>query len=148
MSAPRFNGPLAAAAARTWNGILRHGRPDPWPAEVDAAVRDPAAVPLCVNCLQPQAGHHWFCPHCGGPTGEYVATMPYLYIFQQGEFFRRGVMGPPERRVGVLVFQALYAAANYSFFAPVYWFWMVRRAQGRPICVERRPVVRFEEAAE
>lgn len=147
MSESQFKGPLAVAAERTWKGILRHGKPDPWPAEIDAAVRDPAAVPLCVNCLHPQDGHWWFCSNCGSPTGEFVATMPYLYIFQQGEFFRRGVMGAPERRKDVLFFQALYAAANYSFFVPLYWFWMVRRAQGRPICEERRREMQFEESA-
>ena len=145
MSTPQFNGPLANVMRSLQRGILRFGKPDPWSAEIDTAVRKPDAVPLCVNCLHPQEGHFWFCPHCGCPTGPYVATMPYLNIFLDGEIFRRGVMGPPEKRKSVLFFQAFYAAANYSFFVPIYWFWMIRRAQGRPICEEKRRELRFED---
>jgi hypothetical protein len=141
---PQFDGPLARAARRVWAGVLRHGKPAPWSPELEAAVRDPAAVPLCVNCLFPQEQHARFCPHCGFPGGHYVATMPFLTVFLDGELFRRGVMGPPEKRPVVLVFQALYAAMNYSVFVPIYWFWMVRRALGHPICAERRPELRFE----
>ena len=32
------------------------------------------AIPACLNCLYPQKGHHWICPHCGFPAGEYVTT--------------------------------------------------------------------------
>ncbi len=134
MAEPLYDGPLARLVRRM--GAVR--QPDPWPAEFDAAVRDPAAVPLCLNCLCPQKRHVWFCPVCGFPTGDYVATMPYLTAFLDGECFRKGVMGPPERRTGVLVFPVVYSTASYGIFAPLYWFWMVRRAQGKPICHERR----------
>lgn len=50
------------------------------------------------------------------------------------------VMGPPERRLGVLAFLVLSSTTQYSIFAPVYWYWMIRRARGRPICQAfRRP---------
>ena len=57
--------------------------------------------------------------------------------FLNGELFRRCVMGAPENRKGVLVFLVVCSTASYTFFAPLYWFWMVRRAQGKPICHER-----------
>lgn len=122
-----------------WILELARNRPaDPWPAGVDQAVRQRGAVPVCTDCLSPQVGHRWFCPHCGFPTGEYVTTMPYLYIFAQGELLRRGVTGPPDRgRCRPIAF-ALAALTQFSLFAPVYWFWMVRKARGKPICQVRR----------
>ena len=69
--------------------------------------------------------------------------MPYLQIFVLAEVLRRGVTGSPERRIGVQVFLALLSITQYAVFAPVYWFWMFRRAQGRPICHE--PVFPVEE---
>jgi hypothetical protein len=142
MNDPYFNGPLA----RLFRAMFSGGRrPDPWPSEIDAAVRSPVAVPLCVNCLYPQEGHRWFCPHCGFPSGDYIAAMPYLQVFVAGEALRKGVMGPPERRVGVRVFLVVLSIAEYAVFAPVYWYWMIRRAQGKPICEERREAIMFEE---
>jgi hypothetical protein len=64
--------------------------------------------------------------------------MPYLQIFPVAEVLRRGVMGPPERRTGVQVFLIILSLTQYAMFAPVYWFWMARRASGRPICYEQR----------
>ncbi|HVU36491.1 MAG TPA: hypothetical protein VHE61_23835 [Opitutaceae bacterium] len=47
-------------------------------------------------------------------------------------------MGPPERRKGVPLFLIIYSTYQYALFAPLYWYWMLRRAQGKPICAERR----------
>jgi hypothetical protein len=125
----RFNGPLA----RIFRGASSTYA-DPWPAELDMAVREPNAVPLCVSCLTPQAPHQWFCPRCGFPTNDFVPLMPYLQIYVVAEVLRRGVTGPPERRLGTQVFLVIFSLKQYAFFAPLYWFWMLRRAQGRPIC--------------
>ena len=139
----RYEGPLARLIRDLWS----HVPPDPWPQEIDAAVRLPEAVPLCIDCLYPQEAHRWFCPHCGEPTGDQVALMPYLQVFVMGELFRNGVMGPPERRKGVVFFLFVYSAAQYGLFAPLYWFWMLRKAQGEPICHElRRDLPLAEEA--
>ena len=70
--------------------------------------------------------------------------MPYLEIFVVAEVLRRGVSGAPERRVGVQVFLVLLAAVKYVAFAPVYWFRMLRRTRGRPICAA--PVLTSDEA--
>jgi hypothetical protein len=118
--------------------IASHARADPWPPEADIAARARDAVPLCVNCLCPQEGHPWFCPHCGFPAGEYVTTMPYLQVFALGELFRRGVIGPPEKGFVQKVFFVLSSAGEYFLFAPLYWFWMARKASGKPICQAKR----------
>ncbi|HRJ47734.1 MAG TPA: hypothetical protein PKY38_10275 [Opitutaceae bacterium] len=64
--------------------------------------------------------------------------MPYLQVFVAAEVLRKGVIGAPERKVGVNAFLAIYSIAQYSIFAPFYWFWMIRRASGKPICEEQR----------
>jgi len=119
--------------------------PDPWPQEVDLAVRAKDAVPVCINCLYPQQGQRWFCPHCGCTTGEYVTMMHYLWVFPQGEVFRRGVIGPPEKNFALTLGYVLYSVTQYSIFAPIYWFWMVRKACGKPICQAQRKDLQFEE---
>ncbi len=115
-TAPRYNGPLAR--------LLRaeHVMVDPWPADLDAEVRKPEAVPLCINCLCPQWPHPHFCPHCAFPTGDRVAVMHFLSVFVLGELLRQGVSGPPERRRGVLAFLIALGAVQYTFPAPVYWY--------------------------
>jgi hypothetical protein len=120
---------------------------DPWPAEIDLAVRNAHSVPLCTNCLYPQTGSPWFCPHCAFPTGHFVPLMPYLQLFVMGEVFRRGVIGPPEKGFGRKAFLVVLSSGQYSLFAPLYWFWMWRRACGKPICAERRVELTAEDTA-
>lgn len=141
-------GACAAATVllvRLWQQIAVKPQRDPWPDEADQAVRAPGAIPICVNCLHPLEGHRWLCPHCAFPSGEYLTVMPYLHIFAIGEFLRRGVTGPPDRSVPRFIGFAVFAAVQYSIFAPAYWFWMVRKACGRPIVEARRSELKFEE---
>lgn len=143
MSDRHFRGPLTDLLF----GPPHETTPDPWPSEVDEAVRRRDAVPLCVNCLSPH-GHHWFCPHCGFPGGEYVTVMPYLHVFATGEALRRGVLGPPENNLPQTAMLVLFSAANYGPFAPLYWFWMSRKAAGRPICEIHRRELPSEPASD
>jgi hypothetical protein len=136
---------LAIYLFRKIREIASKTSPDPWPQEVDLAVKARDAVPMCINCLYPQEGHRWFCPHCAFPTGEYVTIMPYLQIFAVGEVFRRGVIGPPETGFARKAFFVIYSASEYVVFAPIYWFWMARKARGKPICRARRDDLKFEE---
>jgi hypothetical protein len=117
---------------------------NPWPADVEAAVNDPDAVPLCFNCLAPQDPPRWFCRHCGHPTGENVAVMHFLYIFLIGEMYRRGVNGPPEKSAWMSAFLAFASISFYGLFAPVYWFWLLRKAVGRPIGYRKPPDLAME----
>ena len=142
-----FDGPLARLVRRWFRQWFPKAPSDPWPKDVDEDARSREAVPLCIDCLHPQTGHGWFCPHCGHATGEFVTLMPYLQIFATGEVFRKGVMGPPEKRKRVLVFLFLYSLGEYSVFAPLYWFWMICRATGQPICNEQRKDLAWEEQA-
>jgi hypothetical protein len=144
MDTSRYQGPLARALRRWWNS----GFVDPWPKEIDEAVRRPDAEPVCLNCLMPQERHFWFCRECGHPGGEYLTVMPYLHIFTIGELMQRGVVGPPERRFWVTCGFVVVSTMEYTIFAPLYWFWMLRRALGRPICVRGEARLSIEESAE
>jgi len=144
----RYQRPLAIALRRWWNAASHVGRLDPWSKEVDEAVRSPEAQPVCSNCLMPQEHHFWFCRECGRPTGEYLTVMPYLQLFVVGEILQRGVVGEPERRGWVTFGFIVISVVEYAFFAPLYWFWMYRRAVGRPICDRGRPELTVEETDE
>ena len=121
MDFSQYQGPLAMALRR----LFERGPADPWPQEVDAAVRAGDASPVCLNCLRPQSEHYWFCKDCGFPGGEYMTVMPYLHVFPLGEMFRRGVLGPPERKPGALFGYVLVSWCEYAVFAPVYWFFLL-----------------------
>jgi hypothetical protein len=141
---------LAVAAALALISWIRRVVPtsDPWPRDVDEAVNARVAVPLCTSCTYAQVDRRWFCPHCGFPTGEFVTTMPYLYIFALGESMRRGVVGPPERGITRAVFLVLFSASQYTIiFAPIYWYWMIRKAHGRPICESSRKEFDIDETS-
>src|SRR3954468_23812942 len=68
--------------------------PNPWPDDIEAAVHQPDALPICHRCFTPQNHNGWFCPECGTATGPYNNLMPYLYIFSEGEVLRAGVLDP------------------------------------------------------
>jgi hypothetical protein len=36
---------------------------------------------------------------------------------------------------------------QYGLFAPLYWFWMIRKAKGKPICYIRREFIAIEDYA-
>ncbi len=68
-------------------------RPDPWGEEIERAVQEEDAVPLCPHCLAPQESDTWFCPACGSSIGPYNNVNPYLYAFSLGDLFRNGTTG-------------------------------------------------------
>jgi hypothetical protein len=99
--------------------------PDPWDTETDKAVRQPDAVPVCHRCLTPQSPCGWFCPTCGSAVGPYNNYMPYVYIFSEGEVLRNGVTD--RMRIGLLTGVGYFLVSlDYLFFAPIYWFFLVR----------------------
>ncbi len=50
--------------------------PDPWGEEVEAALNQGEAVPLCHHCFTPQEHNGWFCPSCASTTGPYCNYLP------------------------------------------------------------------------
>lgn len=60
--------------------------------------------------------------------------MPYLQIFTIGEMARRGVSGKREKGFFRTLFLVLFSIAQYSIFAPLYWYWMLMQACGYPLC--------------
>jgi hypothetical protein len=118
-------------------------KPDPWDAEVERTLWEPEAVQVCHHCLTPQNPNAWFCKHCGSAVGPYNNLMPYLNAFSEGEVFRNGVTNSFRRRPVILIGYFLISLAAYSFFAPIYWLFLLsnlKRPQNEPEPVEERPV--------
>ena len=88
---------------------------------------------LCTRCTAPVPGHFWFCPACGGASGEYVTVMPFMNIFAMGDLLRSGVSGPPEKNAGKKFMLILTVLTQYGAFAIFYWLRMSQKAQGKPL---------------
>jgi hypothetical protein len=142
MSEPSFNGPLA----HLLRNVARHSPPDPWPAEIEAAVRSQDAVPLCPDCLHPQAPRQEFCPHCNFPTGDYVPFQPFPQTLWIGEFLRRGVTGPGRNSFFQNLGFVIFSASQYAVFAPIYWYWLVSKALDEPLVKGQRQPLEFDDA--
>ncbi len=105
---------------------------DPWASEVDLAVRARDAIPLCVDCLYPQEGPLWFCPHCGFSTGDQVTLMPYLQVFAVGEVLRRGWLDRRRKASAGRFFLFSILRANMPFLLPFIGFGWRERPPGNP----------------
>ena len=98
-----------------------HPKPDPWDTDMDVAVRQPDAVPICHKCMSPQSPTSWFCPECGTSVGPYNNCLPYIYIFSIGEVFTAGAWrNVPVNALTVIGF-FLASVSEYMIFAPLYW---------------------------
>jgi len=96
-------------------------QPDPWPDEIDQAVRDPDALSVCHHCFAPQSGEEWFCSECGTAVGPYNNMMPYLHVFSTGEVLRSGV-GPAARFTMLTVPGYILLGLSEAFvLAPLYY---------------------------
>jgi hypothetical protein len=126
-------GKILASWIRAW--WRSFDKPNPWPDEIEAAVRAPDAIPVCHCCATPCELPVWFCPDCGAAIGPYNNVMPYIYLFSVGEALRSGV-GPeahftPFRTVAYVVI----GLAEYGVFAPLYFIRLYRnyrRLKGAP----------------
>jgi hypothetical protein len=113
--------PAQIILSRIWAWWRSLDKPNPWPDELDIAVRAPDAIPVCHHCTTPCDVPVWFCPSCGAAVGPYNNVMPYIYIFSIGEALRSGV-GPeahftPFRVVAYIV----VGFSEYVIFAPIYY---------------------------
>jgi hypothetical protein len=100
-------------------------RPDPWDAEFEQKMQDPATPLTCHHCSTPQPPDAWFCEHCGRAVGPYNNLMPYVHVFSEGEVFRNGTSGQFRDRPLILAGYCLMSIGVFSFFAPVYWITML-----------------------
>lgn len=120
----RSLGDILKSGIRAWWRSL--DRPDPWPADVDAAVRASDAIPVCHHCATPYELPVWFCPVCGTAVGPYNNVLPYIYIFSIGEGLRSGV-GPHAHftRFRTMAYISI-GLTEYLVFAPLYFFRLYR----------------------
>lgn len=96
--------------------------PDPWGPEVEQAIQEPDAMPVCVRCFTPQEYHQWFCPECGSAAGPFNNSMPFVMLFSEGEVFRNAVEDKIKPTWLTVSGYVLLSTSLYSLFAPVYWF--------------------------
>jgi len=111
---------LLVVALSRWAAKI-HPKPDPWDKDVDTAVRQPDAVPICRKCLSPQFPTSWFCPECGTAVGRYNNCLPYVYVFSIGEVFTAGAWRKMPVNALTIVGFLLASISEYLIFAPVYW---------------------------
>jgi hypothetical protein len=105
--------------------------PSPWGSDVEEAMRSPDARPLCFRCLEPLEGGPAFCPQCGAATGEYTNWSPYLYLFTVGDILRQGTSGRFRVRPLTVAGFLLFSLLEYTVFAPVYWFLLLRNLRSQ-----------------
>ena len=103
-----------------------HPSPEPWDDDVAKSLLDPELPALCHRCLTPHGTEGWFCPNCGASVGPYNNYMPYVCLFAEGEVFRAGVDARIHRSPLTVVGYLFYSLANYTVFAPVYWYFLFR----------------------
>jgi len=100
--------------------------PDPWGPELTAELKSQDCVPVCLRCFTPQEHDRWFCPECGAAVGPYNNTLPYIYIFSQGEVLSTGVYRDIRPSALVIGGYLLLSICEYGVFAPVYWWRLFR----------------------
>ena len=108
---------------------------NPWGTEIEEAVNDEQAVPLCHHCLTPQEHSGWFCPVCGATVGPYSNYMPYIYAFSYGEVLRAGITERIRRSAVIIIGLILLPLALVAIAAPIYWFFLFQhlgRGDDRP----------------
>jgi len=98
---------------------------DPWGEEIDKAVNQEDALPVCHHCLTPQEHRAWFCPECGATVGPYCNYMPYVYIFAEGEVLRAGVTEHLRRSPLIIIGYLLFSLGMFAVAAPIYWFFLL-----------------------
>jgi len=104
---------------------------DPWGEEIDNALNQDDAVPVCHHCLTPQEHNGWFCPECGATVGPYCNYLPYVYIFSQGEVLRAGVTERLRPTPLIVVGYVLFSFGMVAIAAPVYWFFLFKNLRRR-----------------
>ena len=106
--------------------------PDPWDECLTLAVDETESLPVCHRCMTEHSLLAHFCPQCGAAVGEFNNLLPFEQLFSEGEVLRNGTntrMPPTFLRIAGYF---LLSIAAYAFFAPVYWFFLIRNFMRRP----------------
>jgi hypothetical protein len=98
---------------------------DPWGPEIEQALDEDEAVPLCHHCLTPQEHNGWFCPHCGATVGPYCNYMPYIFLFSQGEVLRAGVCERLRHTPLIIIGYILVSLGFFSVLFPLFLVWVL-----------------------
>ena len=94
--------------------------PDPWGEELDSAVRQEDATPVCPRCFEPQPPVGWFCPQCGAAVGHYNTSMPYVYVHSLGEMLLSGVGRQAQYTLLTIPGYVLVAVSEYGPLGLIY----------------------------
>jgi hypothetical protein len=94
--------------------------PDPWSEEIESAVQNPDAVPICHRCFTPQDHHGWFCPKCGTATGPYNNLMPFINVFSEGEVLRACLFDHLRPGFFITFGYILFAVGAFVFMSPIF----------------------------
>jgi hypothetical protein len=97
---------------------------DPWSSEVDEAINQQEATPLCHHCLTPQDHNGWFCPRCGATVGPYSNYLPFVYLFSQGEVLRAGVTERLRHTPLIIMGYLLLPLGFFPMLAPLFVLWL------------------------
>ena len=95
-------------------------KPDPWDAEVEQKLSEPGTPEICPHCSTPQLPTARFCEHCGRAIG-YNNVMPFLNV-SEGKFRSQPL---------VVVGYVLLSVTVCSYFAPVFWFFLLSNVSRR-----------------
>lgn len=107
-------------------------KPDPWDAEVEQKLSEPETAEVCPHCSTPQPPTAWFCRNCGKAVGPYNNLMPFVNVFSEGEVLRNGTSGRFRSRPFIIAGYLLLSLAAYSFFAPIFWFFLLANLRNHP----------------
>lgn len=66
------------------------------------------------------------CPRCGAAIGIYTDWLPFPYLFSLGHMLRLGASGDFKRTPVTLADFWLLGFAEYTVFAPIYWYRLYR----------------------
>ena len=107
--------------------------PDPWDLEITLELAKGDVTPLCHHCLTPHHPDADFCSNCGAAVGAYTNLMPFPYLFSIGHALRIGT-GEHFKKSPLTIFGfVLFGIAQYTLFAPVYWFKLLVNLRDRPV---------------
>jgi hypothetical protein len=113
---------------------LRGGQasPEPWDEQVARDLEKDDAVPLCHHCLSAHDSRADFCPDCGAPVGQYTNYLPFPVLFSAGYTLRLGTAGDFKHSPLAVCGFLLFAFAQNTLLAPVYWIIFLRNLFNQP----------------